>query len=68
MRIFFAGLAIGIALGGSGIYSLIMHNNLNYIQLPTCRYEDGNPDGMPCVWTDPDTGNKYVNSSKNYRD
>lgn len=35
--------------------------------LPTCEYEDGNTDGMPCNWTDPDTGTVYRVSSENYR-
>lgn len=35
--------------------------------LPVCLYEDGNPDGLPCVWTDPDTGNAYVVVSESYR-
>jgi len=29
-------------------------------------YEDGNPDGTECVWTDPDTGNPYYVDSSNY--
>lgn len=33
----------------------------------TCAYEDGNPDGRPCVWVDPDSGNAYLNDSANYR-
>ncbi|MGV0811749.1 hypothetical protein ABQF34_07270 [Mycolicibacterium boenickei] len=32
-----------------------------------CQYEDGNPDGLPCTWTDPDTGTRYWVSSENYR-
>ncbi len=36
--------------------------------LPVCQYEDGNPDGQPCVWTDPDTGTEYDVSSENYRE
>ncbi|QZH63423.1 hypothetical protein K1X22_01275 [Mycolicibacterium farcinogenes] len=32
-----------------------------------CQYEDGNPDGVPCTWTDPDTGTRYWVSSENYR-
>lgn len=37
------------------------------VYLPTCANEDGNSDGKPCVWTDPDTGNKYVVDSSEYR-
>lgn len=36
--------------------------------LVRCQYEDGNPDGLPCVWTDPDTGDLYYNDGSNYRD
>lgn len=32
-----------------------------------CEYEDGNTDGMPCNWVDPDTGTVYRVSSENYR-
>lgn len=32
-----------------------------------CAYEDGNVDGLPCVWIDPDTGNAYFVTSENYR-
>lgn len=35
--------------------------------LPACEYEDGNTNGMPCEWTDPDTGKFYRVSSENYR-
>ncbi|WP_078344889.1 hypothetical protein [Mycobacteroides chelonae] len=36
-------------------------------QLPVCQYEDGNTDGKPCNWTDPDTGRIYYVDSSNYR-
>lgn len=36
--------------------------------LGACAYEDGNPDGTPCVWTDPDTGTTYLVDSTNYRE
>lgn len=36
-------------------------------QLPVCQYEDGNTDGKPCNWTDPDTGHAYYVDSSNYR-
>jgi hypothetical protein len=38
------------------------------VQYPRCAYEDGNPDGAPCVWVDPDTGNVFYNDGGNYRD
>ena len=37
------------------------------MMLPACQYEDGNPDGEPCFWTDPDTGRKYYVTSEEYR-
>ena len=37
------------------------------IDAVTCVQEDGNTDGMPCVWTDPDTGTQYWVTSENYR-
>ena len=33
----------------------------------TCFYEDGNPDGNACVWTDPDTGAVMWVDSSEYR-
>lgn len=36
-------------------------------QLPTCAYEDGNTNGLPCTWTDPDTGRAFYVDSANYR-
>lgn len=35
--------------------------------LPVCQEEDGNTDGLPCSWTDPDTGAVYYVDSANYR-
>lgn len=35
--------------------------------LPACAEEDGNTNGLPCTWTDPDTGTRYWVSSENYR-
>lgn len=35
--------------------------------LPVCEQEDGNTDGAPCNWTDPDTGAVYYVDSSNYR-
>lgn len=32
-----------------------------------CPYEDGSPDGQPCLWTDPDTGKVYYLESEAYR-
>lgn len=35
--------------------------------LPACAFEDGNPDGTACLWTDPDTGRQFFVNSENYR-
>lgn len=35
--------------------------------LAACLYEDGNPDGLPCNWTDPDTGRVYQVDGSEYR-
>ena len=32
-----------------------------------CAFEDGNTDGAPCWWTDPNTGTAYWVDSSNYR-
>lgn len=37
------------------------------ICLPACAFEDGNTDGLPCLWVDPDTGDAYLNDSAVYR-
>lgn len=36
--------------------------------LPACTAEDGHRDGIPCVWTDPDTGTRYIVDSTEYLD
>jgi hypothetical protein len=36
--------------------------------LPPCAHEDGNTDGRPCAWTDPDTGRSFYVTSENYRE
>jgi hypothetical protein len=33
-----------------------------------CVYEDGNVDGLPCIWTSPRTGEAYLVTSEEYRD
>lgn len=35
--------------------------------LPRCLHEDGNPDGRPCLWVDPRTGEIGYRSSSEYR-
>jgi hypothetical protein len=37
------------------------------IDAPLCQMEDGNADGMPCIWQDPQTEQWYWNTSANYR-
>lgn len=32
-----------------------------------CDHEDGNPDALPCLWRDPDTGAMFYVTSENYR-
>ena len=36
-------------------------------ELASCQFEDGNPDGNPCLWVDHDTGRSYVSLSEGYR-
>lgn len=38
-----------------------------WVLMPECQFEDGNPDGKPCLWIDPDTGKGYVSLSESYR-
>lgn len=38
-----------------------------YVGLPDCEFEDGNPDGEPCLWTSKRTGFTYYVDSSNYR-
>lgn len=50
-------------------YGIDYDGSLNvYVGLPDCQHEDGNPDGMPCLWTSPRTGIAYYNDGSNYRD
>jgi len=58
-----AGTLIGSAVTAGIAYSLTP----TYEKLPACAHEDGNPDGNPCWWTDPDTGTRYYVTSENYR-
>jgi hypothetical protein len=59
-----AGLVIGVGVTAAAAYSLTP----TYEKLPACVEEDGNKDGKPCWWTDPDTGTRYYVTSENYRD
>lgn len=35
-------------------------------ELLLCEFEDGNTDGKPCLWVDPDTGRVFFVMSDNY--
>lgn len=49
----FIGLAVGIPAGA------IVVDVASATPLPACQFEDGNPDGTACTWTDPDTGRQF---------
>lgn len=49
------------------VVGLFFGDQANAAPLPQCQYEDGNQDGQPCMWTDPDTGNVFIVTSENYR-
>lgn len=52
-----------------GVYAVPTAHPVSHAQppLPVCEYEDGNANGTPCNWTDPDTGTVYYVDSSNYR-
>lgn len=59
---------LAIALVGVVWVAKVHHQSIVASSLlPACQYEDGNPGGMPCIWTDPDTGDRYLNDGRNYR-
>jgi hypothetical protein len=57
----------GIVAAALGIVAPIASAQTYWLPLPACEFEDGNPDGRPCLWIDPDTGNGYYVESDNYR-
>lgn len=64
-------LAVALLLAGAGVgvgttVAAYPHAP-KYEKLPTCVHEDGNTNGKPCWWTDPDTGTRYYVTSQNYR-
>lgn len=63
--LFGAGLLVGVALGIPA--GLVMTASASAEPLAACAEEDGNPDGQPCMWTDPDTGRAFFVDSANYR-
>lgn len=58
---------VGLVIGTLGTVAVYSATAPVYEKLPTCTYEDGNLDGKPCWWTDPDTGTRYYVTSENYR-
>jgi hypothetical protein len=58
-----ATLAAGLALG----FLAAPHGVVQAEPTTSCPYEDGDPDGTPCMWTDPDPGAQYYVNSDNYR-
>lgn len=63
--LFSVGLLVGAALGLPAGAVVVV--DASAAPLPACQYEDGNPDGSACMWTDPDTGAAYFVDSANYR-
>lgn len=56
-----------IASAGFITWGLYFSDQAGAGPLPACQYEDGNPDGLPCTWTDPGTGRQLYVDSSNYR-
>ncbi|MDB2219081.1 hypothetical protein PROPHIT462_40 [Mycobacterium phage prophiT46-2] len=63
--LFGVGLLVGAALGIPA--GTVMAASVSAELLTACAEEDGNPDGQPCTWTDPDTGRAFFVDSANYR-
>lgn len=63
----YAFLAAKLTLGASLAlgFMLAPHGTAHAEPMPVCQYEDGSdviPDRADqCLWTDPDTGNVYIN-------
>lgn len=49
------------------VVGLFFGDQAHAAPLPQCQYEDGNEDGQPCMWTDPDTGRQFYVDSEGYR-
>ena len=62
ISLWIASFLIGAALGHAVFAPPVVKG------ITVCAYEDGNPGGMPCIWTDPDTGDRYYNDGSNYRE
>ena len=65
------GMGAVFAIAGPGIHGTAQASPVcttdTHVCAPQCAYEDGNPNGMPCLWVDPDTGDAYYVESENYR-
>lgn len=67
-----AVLIIGAEIAVAGLFGVTgalggIHGTAYAEPLSVCQFEDGNVDGRPCQWTDPDTGRAYFVTSENYR-
>ncbi len=65
---FIGGLIVGAIVGvfpGMALGAIAVPAQAH--QIPACVEEDGNPDGLPCMWADPDTGRGFYVTSENYR-
>lgn len=63
--LFGVGLLVGVALGIPT--GTVLAARASAEPLAACAEEDGNPDGQPCTWVDPDTGRAFFVDSANYR-
>ncbi len=53
---------------GACQYAIDYEGNVSvYVGLPACPFEDGKPNGEPCIWTSPDTAMAYYVDSSEYR-
>lgn len=65
-----AQTVVGVGITGAAIMGIANSGDTYYVthvSAPMCHEEDGNTDGAPCVWVDPDTGTAYHVTSENYR-
>lgn len=51
---------IAVVLAVLGTVAMVDSNRVS--TLPACIEEDGSGQNYTCVWTDPDTGNLYINN------
>lgn len=49
------------------VVGLFFGDQASAAPLPACQFEDGSPNGQPCIWTDPDTGRQFYVDSEGYR-